>query len=78
MGIALILSGFMIENVNETLYPWATSLLLIYMMFGYFVLKRKGIKPKLSRAIQAGEVDELWALKFWYWACWWPAFLRGK
>jgi len=75
MSIGLILIEFLIEDVNQTLYPCLASLLLIYLAIGDFVMQHKGINPLPSTAIRQSKLDSKWALKHLYWSCWWPMYL---
>ena len=73
--ISVYVTGLMVE-VNVTIYQLVVGFILTYLTIGHLVLKSKDIDPASSRKILMGQVDPKWAIKHWYWTCWWPMYIE--
>lgn len=75
LGGVLILIGFQIPDVKNTLYAEIIGGLFIYSAIGSLIMRAKNIYPNASARIVAGRVDIYWGFLVQYWSLWWPAYL---
>lgn len=77
-GGSIIAIGFLIDEVDDTIYPPIAVIAMAYVGAGDFIMALKEVHPKLSNQIKNGKIDIDWGFKYLYWSCWWPLYVKNK
>jgi len=72
VGVILLIYN-LIPNVESTVYPMISSIIIVQIMIGFFILELKKKTPPLSDKLNRGKIDIKWGLIHF-----WMAFLWFK
>lgn len=73
-----IVIGYSIEDVDSTMYPPLAIALVIYVGIGDLALTIFNCDVPSSERIGLRKIDLLWGIRHYYWAMWWPRYIKNK